>query len=158
MMQCISWIINYPPAHGGGRTFAHAIAKFMESLGGPLLELGRTSEARSLLMRAWPAHASEPRHSMDELVRAENLCAIFQGEGRLLEAETFARRSLSGLEAAFPASIRDVRPAGARARLAHVLHSRGLPAEAEALLRSALQGFEDSLGLACLETHGSVNQ
>lgn len=132
-------------ADGLGAAAAAHLALLRESLAGPLLELGRTQEAAEILLRPRP-EAAGPRHHVDELLHAENLCAVLQASGRLGEAEAAARRALAGLEAAFPASARDVRPAHARARLAQVLQLRGRWREAEPLMRGALRGLEASLG------------
>ncbi|CAJ1332521.1 unnamed protein product [Effrenium voratum] len=85
--------------------------------------------------------------SLDAAVRAENLAAVLQSRpGRVEEAEALVREALSTLETAFPPEAGDVRPAGARARLAQILHLQGRTAEAEPLLRSALKAYEKSLG------------
>ncbi|CAJ1408353.1 unnamed protein product [Effrenium voratum] len=85
--------------------------------------------------------------SLDAAVRAENLAAVLQSRpGRVEEAEALVREALSTLETAFPPEAGDVRPAGARARLAQILHLQGRTAEAEPLLRSALEAYEKSLG------------
>ncbi|CAK9099207.1 unnamed protein product [Durusdinium trenchii] len=86
-----------------------------------------------------------PRQSLDEALQKENLAAAFQGTGRTAEAE--ARAALAVLEHAFPPQVRDVRPAGARARLAQILHAQGRTSEAEPLLRQALADLEASLGV-----------
>merc|ERR1712194_166854 len=70
------------------------------------------------------------------------------------EAEVLARKAVIGLEEAFPAETRDVRPAGARARLAHVLLLRAKHPEADSLLRSAMRGYEASLGREHPQTLG----
>ncbi|CAE8677531.1 unnamed protein product [Polarella glacialis] len=139
----------------GGPPSALPMALMTESMAGPLLELGRPEEARALLLRPRLPGAG-PRHSLDELVHAENLAAVLQAAGDIQEAEVLVRRALSGLEVAFPASAKDIRPAGARGRLAQLLHLQGRSAEAEPLLRSALKAYEDSLGRDHPQTLGCV--
>eukprot|EP00931_Biecheleriopsis_adriatica_P111043 TRINITY_DN85385_c0_g1_i1.p1 TRINITY_DN85385_c0_g1~~TRINITY_DN85385_c0_g1_i1.p1 ORF type:complete len:355 (-),score=86.49 TRINITY_DN85385_c0_g1_i1:38-994(-) len=129
----------------GGESSALPMAHVLESLIGPLMELGHMDEARELLMRPRPA-AAGPRQSLDEAVHAENLAAVLQANGQLPEAEVLVRKALGILEKAFPASARDVRPAGARARLAQLLHLQGRSAEGERLLRASLREYEESLG------------
>ncbi|CAE7338044.1 unnamed protein product, partial [Symbiodinium sp. CCMP2456] len=130
---------------GGGKASALPLAHSLESLVAPLLELGHKDEARHLLLRPRPPEAG-PRHSLDEAVRAENLASIYQGSGQLAEAEALVRKALTTMEAAFPPEVKDVRPAGIKARLAQILHMQGRFGEAEPLLRGALGLFEDSLG------------
>ncbi|CAK9099049.1 unnamed protein product [Durusdinium trenchii] len=125
----------------GGEQFALPLAHSFENLVGPLLELGHYDEAQRLLMRP----RLVPRQSLDEALQKENLAAAFQGTGRTAEAE--ARAALAVLEHAFPPQVRDVRPAGARARLAQILHVQGRTSEAEPLLRQALADLEASLGV-----------
>eukprot|EP00435_Cladocopium_sp_Y103_P029479 s1299_g7.t1 len=90
---------------------------------------------------------------LDQALHEENLAAAFQGTGR----------ALTVLEGAFPAEVKDVRPAGTRARLAQILHQQGrssedwsrgplnplrpfAPSQAVGLLRHALKEYEGSLG------------
>eukprot|EP00434_Breviolum_minutum_P018992 symbB.v1.2.016745.t1/scaffold1277.1/size127245/9 len=83
---------------------------------------------------------------LDKAIHAENLAAAYQGLGRVAEAEALVRGALSVLEVAFPPEVRDVRPAGAKARLAQILHVQGRSKEAIGLLRRALKDYEHSLG------------
>ncbi|CAK8996954.1 Kinesin light chain (KLC), partial [Durusdinium trenchii] len=126
-----------------GEQFALPLAHSFENLVGPLLELGHYDEAQRLLMRP----RLVPRQSLDEALQKENLAAAFQGTGRTAEAEVLVREALAVLEHAFPPQVRDVRPAGARARLAQILHVQGRTSEAEPLLRQALADLEASLGV-----------
>ncbi|CAJ1435992.1 unnamed protein product, partial [Effrenium voratum] len=127
----------------GGSSSALALQHSLDNLVGPLLELGYNDEALQLLERPLLPGANR----LDAAVRAENLAAVLQSRpGRVEEAEALVREALSTLETAFPPEAGDVRPAGARARLAQILHLQGRTAEAEPLLRSALEAYEKSLG------------
>ncbi|OLP95077.1 Nephrocystin-3 [Symbiodinium microadriaticum] len=66
-----------------------------------------------------------PELCLDEAIRAENLASIYQGSGQLSEAEALVRKALATMEAAFAPEVKDVRPAGIKARLAQILHMQG---------------------------------
>mmetsp|Transcript_147792 Transcript_147792/g.474416 ORF Transcript_147792/g.474416 Transcript_147792/m.474416 type:complete len:279 (+) Transcript_147792:400-1236(+) len=130
---------------GMGPGLDGALAQLTDNLAGHLIEFGHTVEAMHLLQRPRPLSAGA-RHGVDELMLFEHMATMMTNEGRLPEAENFARKAFEGMEAAFPPGAQDIRPAAARARLAHVLHLRGYFEEAEHHLRQAFSEYESSLG------------